>query len=141
MTKPFRLSGLLRIRSVQERLAAEDAARAAREHSTARAREAGLREQMGASRSDATNPATLMAVAVSRSANRAMLAEARAVVEVRAQAAEKARSAHQAARIEEGGLQKLADAHAERERERELQAELTELDEIAIRPKKQKEER
>jgi len=134
MSRPFRLSGLLRVRGLQERAAAEHLSRAAMEHTRTQARERELRTALSSSTDAAMDVRTLAALAAARVASRGLLADLTVLGDLQRSAVEEARDRHAAARIDERGLARLAEAHAERERMRDLRAEQAELDEIAVRP-------
>lgn len=133
MSRPFRLAGLLRVRGIQERAAAEHLTRASLEQVRTEARERQLRAALSTSTDMAVDVRTLAALAASRVASRSQLADLRALGDLQQATLEDARVRHAATRIDERGLARLAEAHARREQARELHAEQAELDEIAIR--------
>lgn len=133
MSRGFSLAGLLRVKSLQERAAAEHLSRANIARQQTEAREHRLRRSLAANDDVATDTRTLAAVAATRVATRSQLSDLRVLAKVQDAEVEQARAAHQSARIEEHGLTKLADAHAQRELARALQKEQNELDEIAVR--------
>ncbi|SDH36469.1 hypothetical protein [Microbacterium sp. 77mftsu3.1] len=135
MTKKFGLAGLLRLRGIQERDAAQTLSRANRDEQRTQARDRQLRDALSVSGSTVTDSASLRALSASRSAARGLLSDLHVLAEAQQVVTAQAREAHTTARIGELGLTKLAEAHAAREQERELAAEQAELDEIAIRPK------
>lgn len=128
----FPLSGLLRVRGVQERAAAESSSLA---RSEAAAAETAV-EQAVSSLSEITtaidDAATLLALAAARSSGQAALADLRTLARLRRDAAEAASAAHVEARRELKGLERLEDAHLERELARERRAEQGALDEMAV---------
>lgn len=133
MPARFPLAGLLRLRhAVEDRTAAELATANERMRAAADARTAARRtlEDGGTEIIDA---ATLSAVAASRAATRGMLEELTAVVATRRAEAEAAQAAHNAARRDALGLEKLEAQHAERAAAEELRVEQIALDEIAAR--------
>jgi len=134
VSRPFRLAGLLRVRGLQERAAAEHLSRASLEHTRTQARERELRTALSNSTDAAMDVRALAALAAGRVASRGMLADLTALGELQHATVQEARARHAATRVDERGLALLADAHAERERARELQLEQAELDEIAVRP-------
>jgi flagellar biosynthesis chaperone FliJ len=135
MSRAFSLAGLLRVRSAQEREAAQRLSRAAIEASQTEARDRQLRAALGAGGADPGTPdaLTLAAVAASRAAGRALLAELTDLGVLQQQVLREHRASHDASRREVRGLEKLAHAHALRERAEALRAEQIELDEIAAR--------
>ncbi|MBD7957435.1 hypothetical protein H9651_07270 [Microbacterium sp. Sa4CUA7] len=133
MSRPFRLAGLLRVRSIQERAAAEHLSRASMEHVRTEARERQLRAALSTSVDEAVDVRALAALAASRVASRSMLADLRTLAEMQEAAVAEAREQHTATRIDERGLALLAEAHARRELARELHVEQIELDEIGVR--------
>lgn len=135
--RSFSLAGLLRVRGIQERAAAEHLSRAAIERSRTQTRERHLRSALGSDAETATDVRTLAALAAGRVASRSALADLVALRKVQDAALAAARAGHDAARLEEQRLVRLAEAHASRERLRAQQAEQAELDEIAIRPRRE----
>lgn len=134
MSRPFRLSGLLRVRSIQERAAAERLSRAHLERVRTEARERQLRNALGTAPDVVADVRTLAAVAAGRVAARSQLADLHTLAAMQQTALDEARARHAAARIDERGLTRLAEAHARREFARALRDEQAELDEIATRP-------
>lgn len=128
----FPLSGLLRVREVQERAAAESSSLA---RSEAAAAETAV-EQAVSSLSEITtaidDAATLLALAAARSSGQAALADLRTLARLRRDAAEAASAAHVEARRELKGLERLEDAHLESELARGRRAEQSALDEMAV---------
>lgn len=133
MNRSFSLSGLLRVRSIQERQAAQELSRAVIDADQTRVRDRRLRAALGASDSDAADTRSLAALAAARVAGRSMLAELQSLAAMQQQAVHEARTVHDDARREVRGLDRLAEAHALRVRAEELRVEQQELDEIASR--------
>ncbi|MEV7618584.1 hypothetical protein AB0N59_00435 [Microbacterium sp. NPDC089321] len=133
MTRSFSLAGLLRVRSIQERAAAQELSRAVIEENQTRARERHLRAALAATDSDAVDVRSLAAMAAARVAGRSMLADLESLAQAQRQAVDDAQSAHSDARREVRGLDRLAAAHAARAQADALRAEQHELDEIALR--------
>ncbi|MCR2813982.1 hypothetical protein NQ166_10510 [Microbacterium sp. zg.Y1090] len=133
MSRPFRLAGLLRVRGIQERAAAAHLSRSAMERSHTDARERQLRAALAASADIPIDVRTLAAVAAGRVAARSTLTDLRTLADMQLATLEDARAQHAAARIDQRGLARLAEAHADRETARELHEEQIELDEIAVR--------
>lgn len=133
MTRGFSLAGLLRVRAVQERAAAERLSRAAIEAEQTASRERHLRAALAGTGSDAADVRSLAALAAARVAGRSLLADLETLVAMHQSSLDDARRQHTDARREVRGLERLADAHALRARAAELRAEQLELDEIAAR--------
>ena len=133
MSRAFSLAGLLRVRSVQEREAAQRLSRAAVEASQTQARDRHLRAALGDAGSGPQDGRTLAALAASRAAGRALLTELRVVAQLQEQTLSDARAVHDTRRREVRGLEKLAHAHLLEVRAEALRAEQKELDEIASR--------
>ena len=133
MTREFSLAGLLRVREIQERAAAQRLSRAVIDARHTEARDRHLRSALAGEGTDAVDVRSLAALAAARSAGRSMLAELSALAEVQSQSVDEARAEHAEARRAMRGLDRLADAHAVRERTDELRVEQAELDEIASR--------
>jgi flagellar export protein FliJ len=135
MTRDFSLAGLLRVRGIQERAAAQRLSRAVIDARHTEARDRQLRSALAGEGTDAVDVRSLAALAAARGASRSMLAELTALAAVQSQSVDEARAEHADARRAERGLDRLADAHAVRERTDELRAEQAEIDEIASRSK------
>lgn len=133
MTRSFSLAGLLRVRSIQERAAAQELSRAVIEENQTRTRERHLRAALAATDSDAVDVRSLAAMAAARVAGRSMLADLESLAHVQQQAVEHAQSTHSEVRREVRGLDRLAAAHVARMRADALRAEQHDLDEIALR--------
>lgn len=131
MTRQFALSGLLRLRKLEQDQAAGTLASAnARRHESA-AREAAAR--VGLSES-AVTPETLGAlhgIAAARSSARSMMAELGAVTAERQRRADEAQQEYSAARMQTMSLEKLAVRHEQTQAQEELHAEQIVLDELA----------
>ncbi len=133
MSRGFPLAGLLRVRRLQERAAAERLTRASMEHAQTEARDRQVRASLTTSAEGVEDVRTLAALAASRVAARSLLSDLRALGDAQAAAADAARAEHAAARIDEHGLTRLAEAHDRRERDRVRRGEQSTLDEIALR--------
>jgi len=133
MSRQFSLAGLLRVRGIQERAAAERLSRAVLDARHTEARDRHLRAALAGEGTDAVDVRSLAALAAARSASRSMLADLTALASVQQQSVADARAEHADARRAQRGLDRLADAHAERVRAEDLRAEQAELDEIAAR--------
>ncbi|WP_449408345.1 hypothetical protein [Microbacterium maritypicum] len=127
----FTLSGLLRVRGAQERVAAEDLSRAtsARVHAEAAERSAVTSLAEISERID--DSATLLAMAAARAAGRSTLADLQALVEMRRASEGEAKAAHVEARRDLRGLERLAEAHRTAAVREELATEQAILDEVA----------
>jgi len=134
MSRAFPLAGLLRVRGLQERAAAERLSRAALEHAHTEARDRQVRASLTSSAEGPEDVRTLAALAASRVAARSLLSDLRTLQDAQAAALDLARVEHANARVEEHGLSRLAEAHAQREQARALREEQATLDEIAVRP-------
>jgi len=133
MSRSFSLAGLLRVRSIQERAAAQELSRAVIEENQTRTRERHLRAALAATDSDAVDVRSLAAMAAARVAGRSMLADLESLAQVQQQAVADAQSTHSDVRREVRGLDRLAAAHVARMQADALRAEQHELDEIALR--------
>ncbi|SEB90104.1 flagellar FliJ protein [Paramicrobacterium humi] len=131
MSRAFSLAGLLRLRSIQERQAAENLARANIEARQMAARDRQARAALAATGTDAVDVRTLAAIAASRVAARSQLAELTNLQAEQRRRLDEARAAHSAAKRNALGLEKLEAAHDEREQKRELADEQAAIDEIA----------
>lgn len=128
----FPLAGLLRVRGVQERAAAEDLSRASDQRvqaEAARDRTAASLAEIGSSVGDAQ---TLLAMAAARAAGRSALSDLQSLIELRRDEEAQAKSTHVEARRELKGLERLESAHRTHEVKTELDAEQNALDEIAV---------
>ncbi len=134
MSRAFPLAGLLRVRGIQERAAAERLTRASLEHARTEARDRQVRASLTSDADAPEDVRTLAALAASRVAARSLLADLRSLSDAQEAAVVTARAEHASARIDEHGLSRLADAHARREQSRLQHQEQAALDEIALRP-------
>ena len=128
----FPLAGLLRVRELQERLAAERLS-----HATAERAEAeDARDRVSSSLADIAvavgDPRMLLAMAAARSAGSSALSDLQALSELRRQEEDRAKSAHVEARRELKGLERLELAHRTRTAKAQRDAEQTAIDEIAV---------
>lgn len=133
MSRSFSLAGLLRVRSIQERAAAQELSRAVIEENQTRTRDRHLRAALAATETDAVDVRSLAAMAAARVAGRSMLADLESLRRMQQEAVDEAQSAHSEVRREVRGLDRLAAAHAARLHADALRAEQHELDEIAVR--------
>lgn len=126
----FSLAGLLRLRGVQERAAAERLSRAQIAARQSEARERQARAALADTGDAAVDVRTLAAIAASRAAGRSRLADLSALHDAQRDAVDEARREHAEAKRRARGLEKLEAAHLIRQRARELQLEQAALDEI-----------
>ena len=128
----FTLSGLLRVRGAQERVAAEHLSRASAERTDAEDAATGAVSSLSDISAQIDDPRALMAMAAARAAGRSTLSDLQALVEMRRLEESSARSAHIDARRELKGLERLEDAHRTEAARADLAAEQSALDEIAV---------
>ncbi|WP_314096868.1 flagellar FliJ family protein [Microbacterium foliorum] len=128
----FTLSGLLRVRGAQERVAAEHLSRASAERTDAEDAVTDAVSSLSEISAQIEDPRALMAMAAARAAGRSTLSDLQALVEMRRIEESSARSAHIDARRELKGLERLEDAHRTEAARVDLAAEQTALDEIAV---------
>lgn len=131
MSRPFPLTGLLRLRRLQEDQAA---GRLAAAHNTAAAHTARQRQarmDLDGTSSEVTDSSALLAVAAARASARSMLAGLETLSAGHRAAVDLARDEFAKAKLETAGLEKLEDRHAEAAAAEELQAEQLVLDELA----------
>lgn len=133
MTRSFSLAGLLRVREIQERAAAQRLSRAVIDAQHTEARDRSLRAHLSGVGSEAVDVRSLAALAAARVAGRTLLVDLTTLSELQKQTVDEARTEHAQARRAMRGLDRLAEAHALRMRTAELHAEQTELDEIGSR--------
>lgn len=133
MSRKFSLAGLLRVRAIQEREAAQQLSRAVIDANQTRTRDRHLRAALAATESDAVDVRTLASLAASRVASRSMLADLESLSAQQQQTVDAAQTAHANARRAVRGLDRLAVAHEMRMRVEDLRLEQHELDEIALR--------
>lgn len=133
MTRSFSLAGLLRVREIQERAAAQRLSRAVIDAQHTEARDRSLRAHLAGAGSEAVDVRSLAALAAARVAGRTLLADLTTLSELQEQTVDHARAEHAEARRAMRGLDRLAEAHAAQVRAAELHAEQSELDEIGSR--------
>lgn len=133
MTRSFSLAGLLRVREIQERAAAQRLSRAVIDARHTEARDRTLRAHLASTGTEAVDVRSLAALAASRVAGRALLTDLSALSELQNESVAQARSEHADARREMRGLDRLAQAHASRVRADDLRTEQAELDDIGSR--------
>ena len=128
----FSLSGLLRVRSAQERIAAEALSRSTAQRVRAEAGETGAQASLAEIAEEVGDSATLLAMAAARAAGRSMLGDLQTLTALRRGEEEAAKAVHIEARRELKGLERLETAERARRTSAELRAEQTVLDEIAV---------
>jgi flagellar export protein FliJ len=127
----FSLSGLLRVRGAQERVAAERLSRASAERADADAAVQNALSGLEGVGSTVRDARTLQAMAAARAAGHSALSDLRALAQLRLAAESEARTAHIEARRELRGLERLEAAHRAQAARAELAAEQSALDEVA----------
>ncbi|MEL5990603.1 hypothetical protein ACOKGD_04995 [Microbacterium phosphatis] len=127
----FSLAGLLRLRGVQERAAAERLSRARIASDQAEARERRARAALSDTGETAVDVRTLAAIASARASARARISDLSLLNGTHREELEAARLAHSEAKRAARGLEKLEEAFTDRERFEALRVEQTAIDEIA----------
>ncbi|MBO9579205.1 MAG: hypothetical protein J7480_10630 [Microbacteriaceae bacterium] len=128
----FPLSGLLRVRGAQERVAAERLSRATADRNRAELAAQDAQASLNDLRPQIDDARTLMAMAAARAAGRSALSDLQALAELRRDEEADARSAHVDARRELKGLERLETGHRVATARAELAAEQSAIDEIAV---------
>ena len=116
MTRSFSLAGLLRVREIQERAAAQRLSRAVIDAQHTEARDRSLRAHLSGVGSEAVDVRSLAALAAARVAGRTLLVDLTTLSELQRQTVDEARTEHAQARRAMRGLDRLAEAHALRMR-------------------------
>ena len=130
MSKGFALSGLLRLRGLQESKAAGDLAAANRGLRQRTMERNAMRDAMAAPEQAPVDSETLMALVASRASARGMLLELDTLVSTLDGQADAAREHHRQARQELKALEKLADRHEVTVRTEALAREQLLLDDL-----------
>jgi flagellar FliJ protein len=130
MSRGFALSGLLRLRGLQETKAAGDLASANRSLRQRTMERNAMRDAMAAPERAPVDSETLMALVASRASTRGMLLELDTLVSSLDGKAEEARETHGQARKKLKALEKLADRHEVRVRTEALAREQLLLDDL-----------
>jgi len=128
----FPLAGLLRVRELQERLAAERLSHATAERSEAEDARDRVSSSLAEIAVSVGDPRMLLAMAAARSAGSSALSDLQALTELRRAEEARAKSAHLEARRELKGLERLELAHRARTAKAQRDAEQSALDEIAV---------
>ncbi|RNE66678.1 flagellar FliJ family protein [Cryobacterium tepidiphilum] len=131
MARVFPLSGLLRLRQLQQDQAASELAAANARLRESRVRRDRARGALGATSADATSVEALYALAAARASTRSMLADLDALGRHHETGVQQAQAAFDLARASAVGLEKLAARHAEEAAREERHEEQVVLDEIA----------
>jgi flagellar FliJ protein len=129
--KEFSLAGLLRVRGLQEQLAAADLAQANRALNNVRARRAHMRAELEGTTIDASGSANLAALAATRAAGRTMLAELASLDSTAAAEVGAAAAVYRSARAASLGVEKLHVRHVAAETAEDLRTEQAAIDEVA----------
>ena len=128
----FPLSGLLRVRGAQERVAAEQLSQASADRARAEAAEQTAVSSLADIGDQIQDAGSLLAMAAARAAGRSAVSDLRALTEQRRAAEGDAKAAHLEARRELRGLERLEDSHRVESAAAELAAEQSALDEITV---------
>jgi len=128
----FPLAGLLRVRELQERLAAERLSHATAERSEAEDARDRVSSSLAEIAVSVGDPRMLLAMAAARSAGSSALSDLQALTELRRAEEARAKSAHLETRRELKGLERLELAHRARTAKAQRDAEQSALDEIAV---------
>ncbi|TQL46615.1 flagellar FliJ protein [Homoserinimonas aerilata] len=131
MSRQFSLAGLLRLRHLQQDLAAGELAAARGRLDVTTVRQDRARAALGATTTDVTSTESLSALAAGRASMRSSLSDLDALGRGYRQEAELAEEVFGTARRESIGLEKLEKKHAERLAAEDLVAEQNTLDELA----------
>ncbi len=98
MTRSFSLAGLLRVREIQERAAAQRLSRAVLDARHTEARDRSLRAHLSGAGSEAVDVRSLAALAAARVAGRTLLSDLTMLAELQEQTVDQARAEHSEAR-------------------------------------------
>jgi flagellar FliJ protein len=130
--KAFSLAGILRLRSLQETLAAADLAAARRDLDGVRARRTQVGAELAGTSVSAAGTAALAAIAAARASAQAMLSDLVALESMAARKADEAAVNHRQARTKAHTIERLRERFDVRERREDLRREQSALDEIAV---------
>lgn len=128
----FPLAGLLRVRGVQERAAAEKLSRTSAERAQAEAAQADAVAGLADIATSVGDARSLLAMAAARVAGRSALSDLQMLTELRREEEARAKAAHVESRRELKGLERLEATHRTQAAKAELAVEQTALDEIAV---------
>lgn len=129
----FGLAGLLRIRRLKEERAAHEMLRARSRASELAAERHQLLDQLDDHAHEARDVRGIHALSAARASTSTMLADLEALALTERRLLAEAEEQHRVARREVRTVEKLEEKHAEAEREADLRAEQTILDELAGR--------
>lgn len=130
MARGFALSGLLRLRGLQETKAAGELAAANQSLRKRNHERNAVREALAGPEEAPLDSETLMALVAARASTRGMLLELDTLVSTLDDQAEQAREKHRQARAELKALEKLADRHEAHRRHEALSREQLLLDDL-----------
>lgn len=131
MSRQFSLTGLLRLRHLQQDEAAGQLASANARLDATSVQRNRARAALGATRADATSTESLYAMAAGRASMRSMLADLDSMLTQQNAEATEANEVFSAARAKAIALEKLEAKHLEAVMVEELRAEQNVIDEIA----------
>ncbi|WP_375387797.1 flagellar FliJ family protein [uncultured Amnibacterium sp.] len=129
----FGLAGLLRIRRLKEDRAAHEMVRARSRASELADERHQLLEQLGDHSHDARSVRGIHALSAARASTSTMLADLEALAITERRLLAEAEEAHRLARRDVRTVEKLEEKHEAEERDADLRAEQTVLDELAAR--------
>lgn len=139
MNRTFPLAGLLRVREVEEDLAAGELARAQRERTAAEERVEAVRAELQGQDLRPANDAAWQAMVAGRAALSALLSESIAARQAADQQVRGREQEWTAARARTRAVERLAERHTDRVSAAERKAEQAGLDEIAARGAREEE--
>ncbi|PQZ96039.1 hypothetical protein CQ018_01780 [Arthrobacter sp. MYb227] len=131
MGRNFPLSGLLRLRELQENKAAGELAAANKALRGGQATMRKVRENTAQTEQNPVDAATMLAAAAARASTSSMLVELNALVQTLNEKAQHALQLHQHARSDVKALEKLAEKHACELRLEDLGREQALLDDLS----------
>lgn len=131
MSRPFSLAGLLRLRQVQEDIAAGELSAARQRLDVTNVRQQHARTALGATTSDVTSTAALYALAAGRASVRSTLSDLDALGRTHQSEEDAASAAYTEARRQSLSIEKLEARQRERDAAEELLAQQHLLDELA----------
>lgn len=131
MPAKFSLTGLLRLRGIQQDQAAGALAVANREVQAVNERRSSAAQRLAGSASTPANAEALMTIAATRASARSMFLELDGAMTLAKARAESARENFAKAKSDTAALEKLAERHREASAEEDLRTEQNALDEIS----------
>lgn len=132
MARGFGLSGLLRLRHLQEEQAGAALGAARRRAAEQEQRVTMVREQLDGSLSEVTDSTALRAVAAARASTRSMLTELEGLAARHRTEADERQAEYTESRRRAVALEKLERRHLESQDAEELRSEQIGLDELAV---------